>query len=78
MDERKMKELTLMVIVKVVDGDQLESQCVLGLKECSGKNPCPIHEKYAPVRADLIHLLTSATIYQLANGLGTGFTSLKR
>jgi len=72
-----MKNLVLLAIVRAIDGDKLISECVLGLKECSGVNPCPFHDKYAPVRSDLIRMLSETSIYQLATGSTHGRTFLK-
>jgi len=77
MEQAKIKSLGLMAVVLAVDGDNLTNRCVLGLKQCSGINPCPFHEKYSPVRMNLIHILETTTIYDLAVGLISGRTSLK-
>jgi Rrf2 family protein len=40
----KAKPIPLAAIVKAIDGDDVLHSCALGLKECSDKFPCPIHE----------------------------------
>ncbi|MCO5248297.1 MAG: Rrf2 family transcriptional regulator [Chitinophagales bacterium] len=46
------KELnyTLDDIVRAVDGDRLLDQCTLGLPECGGDYPCPIHHEMKPIK----------------------------
>ncbi len=56
--------LRLMEIVETLEGRVLE-QCVLGLPECGGENPCPLHHRWAPVR-DIIHgLFMDTTVEDL-------------
>lgn len=76
-DLNKMKKLSLMRVVEVFDGDSIANRCVLGLKTCSSRNPCPFHDKYAPVRARLVGILENTSIMDLALGLIAGKTSLK-
>ena len=73
----KVKNLPIMRIVEVFDGDFMANRCVLGLKSCSGLNPCPFHEKYAPVRAKLVGVFEGTTILDLALGLYSGKASFK-
>ena len=40
------KEIVLVDIVKAIDGTKLLENCVLGLPECSGENPCLVHDKF--------------------------------
>jgi Rrf2 family protein len=76
-DLNKMKMLPLMRVVEAFDGDFIATRCVLGLKACSTANPCPFHDKYAPVRRSLVHVLEDTTIYDLALGLFSGKAHLK-
>lgn len=58
--------VNLMEIVNSIEGTKGISGCVFGLKECDCENPCPLHEKYVPVRKAIEDLLTSETIQSLA------------
>ena len=42
-------------IVKAVDGDSFYKDCVIGLKLCSEKNPCPVHFEYKEIKQNLIY-----------------------
>jgi len=77
MQAEKIQNTSLIEIVLAVDGDAIINRCVLGLKQCSGANPCPFHEKYAPVRMKLVASLKETTIADLVAGLTTRMAILK-
>lgn len=47
-------------------GSRAYSECAFGLKKCDQNNPCPLHEKYAPIRQSIKELLEGETINSLA------------
>jgi len=65
-------------IVEAVDGNGLFYGCALGLKQCSEINPCPLHEQFKALRAQLHDLLSSTTINGFNEELMNGLFSLKR
>lgn len=73
---RGAKAITLMDIVKAIDGDQLFASCGLGIKSCSERRPCPIHAEYNAVRDQLKEMLRTSTLQDLATGLVSGETFL--
>lgn len=58
----KNKEIRLADVVLVIDGEKLMEECVLGLDECSSRNPCPVHEKFLLVRNQLKETLLSTDV----------------
>lgn len=40
------RNVTLADVVNAIDGDKLFTGCGLGLKNCSEKNPCPLHDEF--------------------------------
>ncbi|WP_421765139.1 RrF2 family transcriptional regulator [Ekhidna sp.] len=56
------KQIKLVDIVKAIDGNKLLESCVLGLENCSGKNPCPVHFKFIEIRDQLKETLLSTEI----------------
>ncbi|GAB4230132.1 MAG: Rrf2 family transcriptional regulator [Ekhidna sp.] len=56
------KEVTLENIVETIDGDRFLKSCVLGIKACSDKNPCPVHKQFATIREDCKRNLLSISI----------------
>ena len=59
-------DLPLADLIEAVEGGSAFSGCGFGLKHCDENNPCPLHEKYAPVRDSLNKLLSEETIQSLA------------
>jgi Rrf2 family protein len=56
------KEVRLKDVVVAIDGTRLIEDCVLGLKECSTDNPCPIHDKFIRVKNELMGTLLSTKV----------------
>ena len=46
--------------------EAFEHDCILGLSNCSDTAPCPMHDMWGPVRADLLETLRSMTVADLA------------
>src|SRR5690606_16818593 len=42
-------DIPLMSIVVAIDGEDVFSQCGLGLNKCSSLHPCPMHYDYKPI-----------------------------
>jgi Rrf2 family transcriptional regulator, iron-sulfur cluster assembly transcription factor len=59
-------EITLLHIVEAVDGVDFSKQCIMGFPECSGKNPCAIHEKWAGLRDSFHQMLVGKNIAEIA------------
>ena len=78
MDEEELKTIKLSTIVAAIDGDDIYSGCGLGLKNCNGKSPCPMHNHFKDVRNQLKIMLESTTIQSLAIDLNNGLSFLKR
>lgn len=73
----KLYQLTLLDIVTSIDGQKLISKCGIGLKECSERKPCPVHNQYKIIKRDLTHMLRSTTIVALAAEMTSGLAFLK-
>lgn len=76
MDEEDLKT-SLADIVKAIDGDGIYLDCVLGLKTCSEKNPCPVHFYYKDLKKNLIKLIETNTIGDFHEKLESGKYFLK-
>ncbi|MCA9734729.1 MAG: Rrf2 family transcriptional regulator [Deferribacteres bacterium] len=57
--------ISLYDIVVAIDGVELFQQCAIGLTGCGENKPCPIHERWGPIRDDIKNKLMSATITEL-------------
>lgn len=60
------KEITLFHIVEAVDGADFTRTCVLGFSECSGANPCAVHETWGGLRDSIYSMLVTKNVGQLA------------
>ena len=60
------KEITLFHIIEAIDGVAFMNNCVLGFPECSGKNPCAVHDKWGNIRETIYSMLVNKNISQIA------------
>jgi Rrf2 family iron-sulfur cluster assembly transcriptional regulator len=63
------KSITLLDIVKTIDGEEIFTNCIIHNETCSSvdksKKSCPVHDDFLRVRGDLIKLFRNKTIYDL-------------
>ena len=65
-------ELTMLEIVRVIDGLDIFERCGIGLKSCSDQNPCPIHHDYKLIKQNIRKLLNEKTISDLCTDVENG------
>jgi Rrf2 family protein len=59
-------DLPIITLISAIEGDRSFSGCSFGLKQCDSDNPCPLHEKYAPIREAINQLISQETVQSLA------------
>jgi Rrf2 family protein len=59
-------DLQLIKLISATEGDKSYSGCGFGLKHCDNDKPCPLHEKYAMIRASINKLISEETVQSLA------------
>jgi rrf2 family protein (putative transcriptional regulator) len=59
------EQITLWDIVKVFDNVDVYDECVIGWEKCSDEKPCPLHEKFKPLREGLKDFLMKTTLTQV-------------
>jgi Rrf2 family protein len=64
--EGSRSDITIIELVSHMEGSGVISGCIFGLSKCSDEAPCPLHEKYAPIRESVRNLLQTETISSLA------------
>lgn len=68
------KKITLLDIVKTIDGDDIMSSCVIHNDNCTNldkrQQTCTLHEDYSKIRAEIIELFEKRTIYELVRKAG--------
>jgi Rrf2 family protein len=62
-------EISLYDVMQLIDHENLEERCAVGLYGCSDSTPCPIHESWKDLRKQILTYLTSTTIEDLTGGL---------
>lgn len=62
----KNRKSTLKDVIEVLDGKQIFTDCILGLKECSSEKPCPLHFQAYGIREGLNYQLQYQTIDEIA------------
>ncbi len=77
LDEQSM-ERSLADIVRVIDGDRLLTGCGLGLKQCSEKQPCPIHHEFKKIRKEIQLMLERSKIGEFTEQLENKLLFLRR
>ena len=76
-EQKRIHRIKLSHIVLAIDGDSIYKGCGLGLKECSEKVPCPVHNQFKAIRNNIIAMLENTNLSDLSLGLKDGSTFLK-
>lgn len=74
--EDSMRQAPILRVVQAIDGPVVLKACILGLKSCSDKHPCPIHSEVKNHRDNLREALSKNTIQDLSVSLNQGKTFL--
>jgi Rrf2 family protein len=75
--EKPDLKISLAAIVEAIDGNKIYDECVLGLKACSAKNPCPLHHEYSDIKKKIITMIEKNTLDDFNNKLDSGKFFLK-
>lgn len=67
--DSKAKPVALSQIVQAMDDESVLNTCALGLKECSDKQPCPIHHQVKAYKNKLKKVMEEKTVQLLAKEL---------
>ena len=63
---RNPSDITLLEVIKAVEGQGTYDHCVLGFSECGKTNPCPLHDIWVHTKKNLIENLSTTTLDKLA------------
>jgi len=61
--------ITLWSLVCATDGPPDANRCALGIGSCSPRNPCPLHDRWVPLRDEFQRLLEETTLAALLQEL---------
>jgi Rrf2 family iron-sulfur cluster assembly transcriptional regulator len=59
--------ISLYDIYRAVDGDTYLDACAVGLARCSDEMPCPLHERWKPIREKIRAYLESTSLASMAD-----------
>jgi Rrf2 family protein len=71
-------DLKLDILITAIEGNRSFSGCGFGLKHCDDNNPCPLHDKYAPIREKIQKLVSGESVQSLARKVHKKEIKIKR
>jgi Rrf2 family protein len=74
---RSPQQITLIEIVKAIDGLDIFNQCGIGFRECNEEDPCPIHTDYSRIRDHVQNLFETKTLEALTEDALNGDSLVK-
>jgi len=66
------EKIDLMRVLQITEGPDFTKDCVLGLKVCSDETACPMHQKWKPIKEEIIEMLKQQTLATLSDAVKTG------
>ncbi|GGK43948.1 MULTISPECIES: RrF2 family transcriptional regulator [Flavobacteriaceae] len=63
---KKNQQKTVLDIIENIDGLQRLNECFLGLSECDGSNPCPVHFIVEPFKNSILGKFRDKTIMEFS------------
>lgn len=64
--------IDLMRVLQITEGPDFTKDCVLGLKVCSDETACPMHQKWKPIKEEIIEMLNQQTLATLSDAVKSG------
>lgn len=75
--DRPADSISIMEVVRVIDGTEAFKRCGLGMKQCSDSHPCPLHDEFKKYRDGLAQVFRQRSIQDLVKEVETGHAFLK-
>ena len=66
------ENIDLMRILLITEGQEFSKDCVLGLKICSEETACPMHERWKPIKTEILSMLKEQNLANLAEAVRVG------
>ena len=70
--DRPASSISIMDVIREIDGLEAFKRCGLGLKKCSDDHPCPLHHDFKIYRDGLAKLFSQRTIQDLIFNIKNG------
>lgn len=74
-------QIRLYEIVEAIDGDDLFTECILGLPDCGSQQACPLHEQWGSLRDELKSVMEETSLAALSariNSMGLRLTDFEQ
>lgn len=78
LNEEDLNKVKLWDVIVAIDGNSLLEDCSLGLRKCNAFKPCPLHNSFVKIRADIRETLEGTSLRFLAEEVSDGISFLKR
>jgi len=73
---KEQQQQPIIHIVKAIDGEEIFTNCGLGLSKCSAAHPCPIHYEYKKGRDVMEKLFREKNVQDLCEPVSNGLAYL--
>src|SRR5215204_2299788 len=70
--DKPASSISILDVIREIDGLEAFRRCGLGLKKCSDDHPCPLHEDFKVYRDGLARLFSQRTIQDLVINIENG------
>ena len=64
---RSPREIHLWDVLSALEPAREFEHCFLGLGECNEVQPCPLHDAWGPIRADILAMLQTKSLWEFAS-----------
>ncbi|MCB9223137.1 MAG: Rrf2 family transcriptional regulator [Crocinitomicaceae bacterium] len=69
---------SLLKIVKAIDGKDIFNRCGMGIENCSGEKPCPLHNDIKAYRDNILFVLSNKSVASTTSQINNGVTFLSK
>ena len=69
---RPARQITILEVVRTIDGLEAFRKCGMGMKQCSDTHPCPLHNDIKAYRDQMLKVFSTKTIQDLVDGISSG------
>lgn len=66
------ERMNILDLVTAINGERLQRECLLGLKECADDSACVMHCEWKPVKEGMFDVLRNQTLGELAEAVRDG------
>lgn len=66
---RDPEEISVIEIIRAVDGESFLDQCMIGFSRCSDVNPCPAHATWKKSKENILFMLYNKSVAEFSRGL---------